>query len=115
MLSEVNVYDRLTVEEWNPRLTHEPSMTDPVANVDVDQLTGHVPMTVSFDASRSSDPDGSIVSYVWDFGDTNSDTGASVSHTYDSAGEYVVTLTITDDGGNDSRVTTCVSVMESRH
>jgi hypothetical protein len=115
MLSEVNVYDRLTVEEWTPRLTHEPSLTDPVATVDVDQLTGHAPMTVRFDASRSSDPDGSIVSYVWDFGDTNSDTGASVSHTYDSAGEYVVTLTITDDGGNDSRVTTCVSVMESRH
>jgi PKD repeat protein len=114
MLSEVNVYDRLTVEEWTPRLTHEPSLTAPVANVDVDQITGHAPMTVRFDASGSSDPDGSIVSYVWDFGDTSSNTGASVSHTYHSAGKYAVTLTIKDDGGNESMVTTCVSVAESR-
>ena len=114
MLSEVNVYDRLTAEEWTPRLTHEPSLTAPVAYVDVDQVTGHAPMTVNFDAAGSSDPDGGIVSYVWDFGDTNSGTGASVSHTYNSAGAYTVTLTVTDNGANESQVTTYVSVAESR-
>ena len=82
--------------------------------MDVDAVTGYAPMTVNFDASGSSDPDGSIVSYVWDFGDTNSGAGDSVSHTYNSAGTYTVTLTITDDGANESMVTTYITVAESR-
>ncbi len=113
MLSEVNVYDTLTAEEWTPRLTHEPSLTDPVTYVDVDAVTGNVPMAVNFDASGSSDPDGSIVSYVWDFGDKNSGTGDGVSHTYNSAGTYTVTLTITDDDANESTVKTYLTVAES--
>ncbi len=53
----------------------------------------------TFDASGSSDPDGSIASYEWDFGDGNTDTGETVTHTYAEAGTYTVTLTVTDDDG----------------
>lgn len=55
---------------------------------------------VSFNASGSSDPDGSIVSYHWDFGDGSSTTttGSSTSHSY-SNGNYLVILTVTDDEG----------------
>jgi len=56
-------------------------------------------LAVSFDASESSDPDGTITSYGWDFGDGKTGTGAKVSHTYAAAGTYQVTLTVTDDGG----------------
>lgn len=52
-----------------------------------------------FDASTSSDPDGTIVSYVWDFGDSNSGTGVNPTHTYALAGTYTVQLTVTDDAG----------------
>ncbi len=114
MLSEVNVFDTLTAEEWTPRLTHEPSLTDPVAYVDVDEVTGCAPMIVNFDASGSSDPDGSIVRYVWDFGDAHRGSGAGVSHTYRSAGTYTVTLTITDDDAHESMVRTYITVAESR-
>lgn len=55
--------------------------------------------TVTFDGSESSDPDGSVASYEWTFGDGTSATGAVVEHTYESAGEYTATLTVTADDG----------------
>jgi PKD repeat protein len=54
---------------------------------------------IIFDASASYDPDGQIVSYQWDFGDSNSAEGQVVTHTYTKPGEYTVTLTVTDDDG----------------
>jgi PKD repeat protein len=54
-------------------------------------------LTCAFDGSLSSDPDGTITSYAWDFGDGGTGTGATPSHTYTTAGTYPVTLTVTDD------------------
>ena len=56
-------------------------------------------LTVDFDASASSDPDGSIDSYAWNFGDGESGTGVTPDHTYGSAGVYDVRLTVTDSSG----------------
>jgi PKD domain len=55
--------------------------------------------TVSFDAHDSSDPDGSVVSYSWSFGDGAHSTGAQVGHVYAQPGTYVAQLTVTDNGG----------------
>ncbi len=54
---------------------------------------------VQFDGSGSFDPDGTIVTYDWDFGDGHTGTGVSPTHTYAAAGTYTVTLFVTDDGG----------------
>ncbi|MGD8171570.1 S8 family serine peptidase [Vibrio sp. TRT 21S02] len=54
-------------------------------------------LVCDFDASTSFDSDGSISSYAWDFGDTNTGNGKTTSHTYLSQGTYTVTLTVTDD------------------
>ncbi|MHA2193808.1 MAG: PKD domain-containing protein, partial [Candidatus Thorarchaeota archaeon] len=59
---------------------------------------------VDFQATPgSSDPDGSIVSYEWNFMDGTTGSGQSTSHVFDAAGTYYVTLTVTDnDGGRDT-------------
>jgi PKD repeat protein len=56
-------------------------------------------LTCDFDATDSNDPDGSIVSYGWDFGDGTTGGGVAIRHTYATAGSYPVVLTVTDDGG----------------
>jgi PKD repeat protein len=56
-------------------------------------------LTCDFDASASYDPDGSITDYDWDFGDTNTGSGVTPSHTYGAEGTYTVVLTVTDNDG----------------
>jgi PKD repeat protein len=56
-------------------------------------------LTCTFDASRSSDSDRTITSYLWDFGDGGMGSGTSLSHEYSSAGTFTVSLTVTDDDG----------------
>jgi peptide/nickel transport system substrate-binding protein len=58
--------------------------------------------TVTFTAEGSRDPDGSIASYSWNLGDETTETGEEVEHAYDIPGDYVVTLTATDDEGESS-------------
>ncbi len=55
--------------------------------------------TVYFDGSASYDPDGTIVSYHWDFGDGAGADGVAVSHAYSSLGNFEVSLTVTDNLG----------------
>jgi len=64
------------------------------------------------DGSASYHPDGTIVSYDWDFGDNTTGSGVSVSHTYTAIGIYDVTLTVTDDRGAQSSGATIVVVYD---
>lgn len=67
---------------------------------------------IDFDASESYDTDGTIVSYLWNFGDGTKRTGVSVQHSYSQVGVYLVTLTITDDDGATNSANTTKTVKE---
>ncbi len=63
----------------------------------------------SFDASASSDADGSVSAYAWDFGDGNSAAGQTTTHSYVAAGTFIVTLTATDNLGATGTTTRSVT------
>lgn len=65
----------------------------------------------SFSGSGSSDPDGSIVGYEWDFGDGSTASGATTSHTFTAEGTHTVRLTVTDDDGATGATTREVTVV----
>ena len=67
-------------------------------------------LTCDFDGTESSDPDGTIASYAWDFGDGTTGSGVMVSHTYAAAGTYTVMLTVTDNDGATGSTSNGVSV-----
>ncbi|WP_182113257.1 MULTISPECIES: PKD domain-containing protein [unclassified Actinotalea] len=65
---------------------------------------------VTFDASGTTDADGTVALYGWDFGDGTLGTGATPTHTYAAGGTYSVTLTATDEDGDAASVTRAVTV-----
>jgi PKD repeat protein len=73
-------------------------------------VTAAISQTVQFDGSGSSDPDGQIVSYDWDFGDGAVGAGITVTHLYTEADSYRVALTVTDDGGLTDQATQTIRI-----
>ncbi|RLC79204.1 MAG: hypothetical protein DRJ03_23935 [Chloroflexi bacterium] len=86
------------------------ALASPVPVVTYEPLDPYVGEVITFDASKSYDPDGTIVSYEWDFGDGSTANGSVVTHAYKKSGTFTVTLTLTDDDGQVSTVTLDVKV-----
>lgn len=90
-----------------------PTNQPPKASFNANPTSGKAPLEVSFDASSSSDPDGNIISYNWDFGDGSSSSGKTTDHTFNSSGNYTVELTVTDNDGATDTGSTTISVSGS--
>ncbi|MBE0635384.1 redoxin domain-containing protein [Candidatus Bipolaricaulota bacterium] len=73
--------------------------TPPVASFDFHSSGDGSQTTLILDATPSHDPDGTITSYQWLYGDGYSGSGATKAHTFPSVSTYTVTLLVTDDGG----------------
>ncbi len=86
----------------------------PTANAGAAQ-SGLEDVSIIFDASGSTDPDGDALTYVWDFGDgqTAQTMGTTISHTYLYGGTFDVTLTVHDGQGNQASDTTSATVTET--
>lgn len=82
----------------------------PIAAISTNVTSGNAPLAVNFSGSGSSDPDGTISSYAWTFGDGATATGATASHTYQTAGTYTSTLKVTDNTGASSTASTTITV-----
>ena len=81
----------------------------PVASFTYFPLHLQVNDTITFDASGSSDTDGTIVSYLWNFGDGDTSTSQNPTHAYDQEGAYTITLTVTDNDGLTDNTTVSIA------
>jgi PKD repeat protein len=80
-------------------------LSPPIANFTMTPAEPKEGEEITFNGSLSTDPDGTIVSYEWDFGDGNTATGVTATHTYAAEGVYFVTLTCTDNDDLEGSMT----------
>ncbi len=84
----------------------------PTATISASQTTAETGATIGFDASTSTDPDGIVERFRFDFGDGTviNNTHATASHLYNDPGVYTVTVTVTDDDGNKTSAQVTIRV-----
>ncbi|MCG7850837.1 MAG: PKD domain-containing protein, partial [ANME-2 cluster archaeon] len=102
-MAEIDVIINTPLQDIN-----QPPVSDPNG-----PYTDTEGVSVTFDGSGSSDPDGSIDSYDWDFGDGNTGTGVNPVHAYTQDGPYTVTLTVTDNNGATDTDTTTATISDT--
>jgi len=85
----------------------------PEASFAVSPSSGSAPLTVTCDASSSSDDGGVIVEYSWEFGDGGTGAEEIVTHTYTSPGLYTVRVLVRDNVGSTDSATNAVEVVRS--
>lgn len=110
---------RLTIRDNRRAASHAMVIIDVVASNDPPHAhitaipqQGDAPLLVAFDGTGSSDPDGSIVSWEWEFGDGASGSGPGISHRYLSPGTYTARLTVIDNLSSASTASVQISVTE---
>ena len=88
--------------------------TAPIARIIASVTSGTSPLAIVFDAGDSMDTDGTIVGYLWNFGDGKTSTEETVAHTYVIGGTretFTVTLTVTDNDGASTTVRQTIEVL----
>lgn len=94
--------------------TQPPANQSPVAVAKADKTSGFAPLTVNFSGQDSSDSDGTIASYSWNFGDGATSSQTNPSYTYNTAGNYTATLTVTDNNGAQSSSSVAITVQQNQ-
>ncbi len=82
----------------------------PMAVASSSVTNGVAPVAIAFSSAGSRDPDGTIASYAWSFGDGTTSTSAAPSKTYSTPGSYTARLTVTDNRGATASATVAVTI-----
>ena len=81
----------------------DPTPQPPTAVIIANPTNGGYPLNVAFDGTSSTDANGDILTYFWDFGDGNTSVMSTINHTYTAIGNYTATLIVDDgNGGTDT-------------
>lgn len=98
-----------------PVIVNQPSEENipPEAVISASTSQGFAPLSVTFYADGSSDPDGTIFSYTWNFGDGTTASGMSVNHIYTQPAIYTATLNVTDDMDASTLASLTIEVQSS--
>ncbi len=90
-----------------------PDPQAPVAAIQAVPTTGTAPLTVDFGSVGSNDPDGTISTYSWNFGDGSPlENGPGATHIYTAPGNFTATLIVTDNSGMTGSATTNINVVD---
>jgi PKD repeat protein len=103
-------FDRMAVT--SPTAPPPPPNRPPVAELQADPTSGPVPLTVSFDAGGSWDQDDDPLTFAWDFDDGRQGSGPQIDHTYDTAGTFTVTVTVSDGQDGQDQLTMTIRATE---
>lgn len=107
--------DYASVGNYRVVANFQPDGNPPQAVLTASATSGVAPATFTFDGSNSTDSDGLIKFYYWDFGDGTGDsigTSKSVTKTYSASGTYIVQLRVVDNAGLSSVATATVTVTD---
>ena len=96
------------------RVLYKPYLVPPVANFTYSPAVLYAYKTVTFNASASFSPYGSVINYTWDFGDSNVVTTVSpvITHMYIAPSNYEITLTVADEFGLTNSTATTIEVFQ---
>jgi PKD repeat protein len=86
-----------------------PFLGPPTVSFNIDPQNAEIGESITF-SSTSFDTDGEIVKYIWDFGDGDTSEQMETTHSYSTADEYIIKLTVIDDHGISSTNTTTITV-----
>lgn len=84
----------------------------PSAVINATPTSGTSPLIATFDGSASSDSDGTIASYIWNFGDGSTASGKTATHTYTTKATFTATLTVKDNQGASTTASTTINVQD---
>ena len=107
------VYEKKPMEE-PPEL---PELFPPVAVIDASATRVVVGANITFNSSGSSDPDGEVIGYAWNFGDgvRNNTNSTDIEHIYINPGNFTVNLTVMDDDSQVSSTTINITVIPEKY
>jgi PKD repeat protein len=105
---KLTVYNE--IDEWSEATSIVLVNQPPTAAFTINPTSAMTNQDVFFDGSASYDPDGTIISYDWDFGD-GAGSGQSIYHAFYKPDHYQVWLTVTDDSGLTSQVSHEITIL----